>query len=322
VILPSVLILKEKSEKFITKNYGAEVHHLTTGSLIPPKKPEQIIDIVFYADAFISLLTSQLWDEKTKFRFWTYSQVFRRILTDIVGLPANTVGVLPRYQLIEKHRKTHNPDECRNIVVVTRLDAQKNLEITFAVLSLLQRKSQLQDKELIFCGQAPLEQLRSLVKRNEWIKPPKILGDIGTNWHHKIAPSVYLSLSTYRYEDFSVAAAQAQSSGFPIIASRWGGFIDIDGAGLVEVSNIWKARESEKHLEQLGCAIMAAIKSGHHVSDSKIEAKIPIEGSQLIHQIAKLDTKTYSMLRGFFEAGGFPENHSYFKPIATILSGN
>jgi|GEM_PF-1576867 len=183
------------------------------------------------------------------YKIWVLCRSAKEILIQLCGLPADRVGVIPRYILfpLAKNRRDLDLNMPLQLVYGGRLSRNKGL------LNLLSLTHDLQNQwglpvELYLFGEfsdilslgvskslmsssALKEFVKALIQRQAWITPPEIRTSLsGKEWLSQ-APenSVFINLSQLSHEDFGVSLAQAQSAGWPAILSSWGAHWDAQG---------------------------------------------------------------------------------------------
>jgi hypothetical protein len=304
-----------------------EVRFLTTGTLHLREPKRDRIEIVLFGDGVLPVIEKTLWHFQKEYRFWVLSHALKELLVTLVRIPAECIIVIDRYRLHPVAQQRKEIHDYETIVYAGRLDAQKNIDVFLSVLNLLQDSQCFANKEVVICGPFQAYDANDMIDGFCWKKKPLIMGDIGSRWTSAMGNAAYFSFSTYRYEDYSVAAAEAQQSSFPLFLANWFCFRDMHSSALSLISpfTIWRAkRGDQKAIKEIADQIIFDSNSknkkpltAHEVSQQACY----IKGKELLKIISSISNKEYNTLRAYFEAGGFPQDNSFFDPINFLLAG-
>lgn len=160
--------------------------------------------LVLLGDApyYLSFFTHWRWTGQ--FYLWTLSTALRDLLVNVGGIPSDCIGVISRYDLYPLKPPLYPLRSTDSLVYAGRDVPGKQLPV-------LRKLAAKTGFALYECG-------------------PEQAIDHGETWTEKfLGRPAFISLSHYRFEDFSVAAAQAQAAGLPVICPQWYGFKDIQG---------------------------------------------------------------------------------------------
>lgn len=225
---------------------------------LPAGSPQ---DVVLFGNLVTQLLQTPRWrlDRGSEFRLWALSTPFSRVASELLGIPPEQIGVAPRYEVFPREapaRPLPDPRKPWTLVYAGRISPSKNFLLLLRTVSLLQ--TELGHKTRLVCygsfdgllktlPELPSipgviecfeDQVRSLISRLPWTTAPSFLGYTSRydDWLRRdFDQPVAISLSQSDMEDFGVSLAQAQSAGWPCIASDWGGHRDLAGHGVVRV---------------------------------------------------------------------------------------
>lgn len=274
VCLTSMQILERK----ISSAYQSLVpdfnpHYLDLFEETQPTASDGPIDLVFFGNFVRRFFESGNW-HGSQFRLWVLSESVREVFVKIFGFNPNEVGLIERMILFPpkvSHLFSFH-DQDLNLVYSGRVSPQKNIEHLIFFFHEVQKINP--SATLTIWGSfdnnqhddygrhTPVnykEKISKLVNKLTWTTPPRFMGHV--------APSDWISLSgvkpvlvnfsTYICDDFGVAVAQAQESGWPLIISLWGGHLSIKhGAFFVSSSDIGKSFEDEVIIEARARALV------------------------------------------------------------------
>jgi hypothetical protein len=193
-------------------------------------------NVVLAGDAPSYFLEPSLWKYKGSYRFWVLSNVAREFFSRLSGLPEEHFAVIPRNALFEVLEPNYTIAESRSFVYAGRFMQGKNLPLVGQVIAKLQSFPEFKNHRLYFAGSGDYESLIGAMRGYDWSHPPVYLGDLGSEWtQHPFTKPVFINLSTYAMEDFSVGTAEAQSKGWPVIISDWFGLSDVRGGQVVRI---------------------------------------------------------------------------------------
>lgn len=228
------------------------------------KQASHTQDIVLTGRFLQRLLESGNWLPPS-LRLWCLSSVVKRTLIKTFDFRPSQIGVIDRYQLFPvKKQKKFDRDEL-NLVYGGRICTAKNvlllLHVTYHLQNFLSCPVQ-----LFFIGPFDEEKhehrdkseknlnsfLKEIFEKLKFKDQPVFMSKRSAqSWFDlPIENPVFFSLSTYLFEDFGVALAQAQSAGWPAIISDWGGHRDVKGENILKIpahllsdTNRWEDRE-------------------------------------------------------------------------------
>jgi glycosyltransferase involved in cell wall biosynthesis len=242
----SMDLLKQLTSKWLESNFQiTEPVFIDDNSFFLHGFPDnEIIDIVFFGSHLEKLLRSGNW-KKEKFRFWVLSQAVKNIFVEVYGFKEEQVSLIPRYQLFP-HGNDHEIGNTYDFIYSGRISPTKNIELLITSFSEIHTNLE-KDSKLFIIGhfdnevlpgakELPCEYekaLRDLVTNLNFCEkiiflPAKEPGTWMNNPQFK--NPVLINFSNYLHEDFGVSVAQAQSKGWPIVASSWGGHLDLTGS--------------------------------------------------------------------------------------------
>ena len=254
----SVGILKQKCEEWFSKKFGIHPWFAPPDTFGPirgaglDRDENGVLHVVLTGAQGLQLACSSRWP-RGPFAIWVLSESSRKICTDLFGLPARSVGVIPRYELFPQSCGAPRPFNTRapwTLVYGGRIAESKNLLFALHWVSVLQTKHR-QNVDLVICGSAhgtPNDECRdhggdyvsriwSVCQNLKWTNPPHFSGRLGpTEWlSMNYRNPVAFSFSTDPMEDFGVALAQAQQAGWPVLVSDWGGHQDLAGSNVLKI---------------------------------------------------------------------------------------
>jgi len=246
----SINILSESVGKFLC-GIGITDYWVADNQLTYNEETENI-DIVLFGSFLRRFLESDAWKFKST-RLWVISKCSAVVLSKLLMIPEKYIGIIPRYTLFPA---SLNPTPFlgwsveTTLVYAGRISLVKQIELLlFTYLNLEMSGANVR---LVFCGgfddEYPGEQgliqqidfkkkIENIVAVNKWKNPPIFLGQLGEyEWcKYNFVNPVFISLSTYIYEDFGVSVSQAQAEGMPCILSGWGGHMDIVGPNVFRI---------------------------------------------------------------------------------------
>jgi hypothetical protein len=203
-----------------------------------------------------------------KYRFWCVADPTRLALNQLMGIPLESIGLIPREALFPTPQglmakpSRHAP---MTFVFGGRLSATKNLDLVIRTVSRLQMDHGFNVQLALFGefdnqnhpdrGRWPpggnyRSDVEKLIVELDWRTPPKFVHGLGPEeWYlADLVNPVYFNLSTFVCEDFDVSLAQAQALGWPALISDWGGHRDVhaqDNVLKIHPSLIGHAHEGE-----------------------------------------------------------------------------
>lgn len=287
---------------------------------------QKIVDVIFLGNPLNFITQRHLWPLQMKFRLWVLCETNKKILTYIIGLKTEEVSVIPRSLLFPIKKtilfKENFFNEDITLIYSGRLTHEKNFSLVVEVVNMIQNKSK---KIIDFSICSPLlsqsrkKEIMSEFNKYQWKYNPKILGDLGTNWHKKIAKnSVLISLSTYRQEDFGVSVAQFQQLGRPIILSDWSGHRDVEGPNVIKISPKLIIQENAKKIAQL-----CLNKRTPEKSCSQLKFKKPsiINYAEVEKGLKEISSKKIKIIQESFFDDHLPTAKKLPKKMSHILMG-
>lgn len=243
----SVSLLNDKAKKFLKEKFGL------TNSWCPDyfdwyleeKAEEDVLDVIFFGDMPRKFLELNL-NPYSRYRFWVLSSASKILLSTLYNVPAERIGVIPRYELFPAATKTSEfkSDSKISLVYAGQLREEKSILLMLFTVWRLQQDYKM-DISLdlygdFFQGTQFVEnerleykaQVLNLLESLDWINKPVFHGfKPKEEWLNSNKDNtVYLNFSHYLFEDFNTSIAEAESKGFRIWASNWGGHQDIDAS--------------------------------------------------------------------------------------------
>lgn len=228
----------------------------------PAVNDKATVNVVFFGSFLRRFLESGNWTCRSV-KIWVLSESVRRVLCQVVGVPERHIGLIPREAIFPSPKR--NPPRAfdtgvkENFVYSGRISATKNIDMLLKTVSRLQTDHGYSGALTLFGefdnlshpdaarkipGRSIIDDYRAhlmnLVEQLPWREKPNFAGRLGPLEWLENAPRdpVFISLSTYIYEDFGVSLAQAQEAGWPAIVSDWGGHREAFSQGLHRV-NPW-----------------------------------------------------------------------------------
>lgn len=202
--LKSVEILSERINTFFLKKDITHWCYLSISTPKPSNFNEQPKHVVLLGDAPFFFSFAQFGTLKGDIFFWTLSTALKDLLVNYVGIPSYNIGIIPRYELFPQKMPQYKLSEIDSLVYAGR-------DVNGKYFNLAKKFASLNNLPLEICG-------------------PGLSADYGHSWVEQIpGKPAFITLSHYRYEDFSVAIAEAQAFGMPVICPSWFCFKDIEG---------------------------------------------------------------------------------------------
>jgi len=286
----SVRILANLVRTFFHSEFGREPYILDPELRIGPfPTTEKFVDVVVFGDFARQLAARIFWSSENKYRIWTLSEASAKVAREMLLI--KDVGVLPRYKLFPikaQLRGLPTRKESFHLVYSGRLNETKNVLNLVRTVSILQTEHRL-PVELSLIGNFDSfarEEKGRRINRNfskalsrelkalSWINPPSLIKPVESHeWTQRFRKRnpVFISFSTFFKDDFGVSAAQAQSEGWPLIVSAWGGYRDIRGPNVLHVPALICEGNPKK------CANLIALGL----------KRTTLYGEKVIHQIPK-----------------------------------
>jgi glycosyltransferase involved in cell wall biosynthesis len=282
---PSIDILRDRCiDWFKRKGIGGPVHFPDRDELLFGEETREIVNVVFFGSFLKRFLESANWTPR-KYRFWVLCESTRDVLTQLMGVPARQVGVIPRYELYPTgalHREFPKAGEPFTLVFAGRISPTKNIEALVRTVSFLQTDHHIPvrlalfgrfDNELHVDRNPPPDaevfsdyeaRIRDTIADCEWNEKPRLIQDCGPEeWYRrKLENPVLISLSTFLGEDFGVSIAQAQGLGWPCLLSDWGAHREVRGPGVRRVPASLIAAHETRELVRLKSQQLARVIRG------------------------------------------------------------
>lgn len=234
-ISPSLGTLSSRLDIFF-KNLGISRFVVLTATSKQLLLAQDTCDVVLVGDAPSYFLEPALWKMRGSYRFWVLSNVAREFFSRLSGLPEEHFSVIPRSALFEVTEPKYTIADSLSFVYAGRCLQGKNLALLGRVVSQLQGLPEFKNHRFFFAGSGGFESLIDELKHLKWSHPPEYLGDLGSDWvRYPFPRPVYLNLSTYAMEDFSVGTAEAQQQGWPVVVSDWFGLEDVNGREVIRI---------------------------------------------------------------------------------------
>jgi glycosyltransferase involved in cell wall biosynthesis len=300
--------------------YGGEFAFRQHAALNRERWRGQTVDVVCLGDFLFSLMKIKDLPLR-EVRLWVLSHAARDCVMRMLGLPAQSIGIIPRYELFPRPAKplrVPDPHEPISFVFSGRLSVSKNFPFCLDVVSALQTRFAQRARFFVF-GKADHygdvvwgvrggeigKLIEDRVRTLPWTEPPRFYGHVDSDaWLRLPLPNpVLLTLSRYYMEDFGVSVAQAQEAGWPMAISDWGGHKDVVGPGVLRISShhlnepmetdeIVGARAElvagEIHEWLLSKKGQGAASPGPAPSSSPM---VPIDRDEIAHRVRKLESR-------------------------------
>lgn len=245
-LLRSLKILGPQCYLWLEQNGCQNIHAPDSGVTTDTKsKNFKVIDIVLMG-TFLNVFfrSKKIREWKGRYRIWVLSKTIERACIEILGIPQDRIGIIPRYDLfpVTKRRRPF-PDLTHpwTLYYSGRTMIEKNIKLSAAVCFFLQKQFKHQVKFVARLDDVDSHYARSLEKWiNDlpWDIPPLIqMWTPAQTWVNDITEPrpVLINLSQFVNEDFGVAVAQAQAQGWPLILSDWGGHQDVQGQNVLKI---------------------------------------------------------------------------------------
>lgn len=199
--------------------------------------PEEIVDVILFGDYINDFFSSGNWIIE-KMRIWVLSESSKDVLCGLFKIAPEMIGVIPREELFKLEALPNSSIDLSNTVNLIyggRINEVKNCDFLLHVYAQLEKIKKFKlhffgrfDEQRYLDRPAPnvyKDHFDTVLKSIEWISPPLVHGDKKQNeWlDQEIDNQVFINLSTYEKEDFSVSATQAAERSLPLVLSNWGG---------------------------------------------------------------------------------------------------
>lgn len=238
---------------FKDKQIEGSVHFPDVTGVVVDGDPDQITNVVFFGRFLTAFAESGNWVTQ-RVRLWVLCESVREVLVQMLGVPRDSVSVIPRYELFGASKSVRpfpKMSEKFTIVFGGRISPTKNIELLIKTAFFLQTELGV-DVKLALIGpfdseplpdrdpqpllnyQAVLEQA---IQELPWRDPPKVLPKTDPDqWlRREFINPVFASFSSFISEDFGVSVAQAQEQGWPTLLSDWGAHRDVRGTNVVKI---------------------------------------------------------------------------------------
>jgi len=219
---------------------------------IEKKFPERLLEtkevnVLLLGAAVENFFQCEQWPNK-KYRFFCLSSRIKKIFLDLCFFSESEISVIDRYDLFPADlmkARWPNAQEDWNFVYAGRISDHKNIDFLLYFIFFLQL---LRKNKVTLTLAGPFDNMThryvphslygsyekrffQILEKLPWQEKPKYLGirdsedwkDVGED------NPIYINFSSFIFEDFSVSAAQAQSWGWPVVLTQWGGFLDVAG---------------------------------------------------------------------------------------------
>lgn len=256
------------------------------------KNSERIKDVVYFGNFLLRFLESGNWPEGD-FRFWCLSHSVRDVLTQLIKIPQDKVGLINRNHLFNKSplkKRKLRLNEPLSLVYAGRISPGKNIEALIYLTLELQKRYHREIKLYLigsfdnipnsqwgrfdsFCYRS---RIKETIENINWpgSRPTLLDKQDPEQWMtiNDFVQPCFISLSTSISDDFGLAAQQAHKKGWPLILSNWGGHLDLNGEQIyyLDWNNI----------------------SQHHENTFIIQQKSKILASQILCQSKKKEAST------------------------------
>ncbi len=292
------------------------------------RKKTGLVDVVLLGDAPYYFADEDFWNPRAQYRFWVLSRTGGRLLSRLIGIPEWSIGVVDRYELVPAAENVYPISESTAFVYAGRVLPDKNVAVLAQTLCLLQDSTTFADHGAVFCGPDWPASFQTEILRLPWRKPPVFLGDLGPGWKRQdFQKPAFVTLSTFRFEDFSPAIAQAQSRGIPVVATDWYGLRDLRGPGVIRVSPAPILRSGERVLDDRARLFADEIlaQSGAKVAlpcepGMRLDVPEAIGGRLVLERIAALPLPLRLWIHLFFDSAEF--SGRVFDFIVDLLSSD
>ncbi|HVK60188.1 MAG TPA: hypothetical protein VM432_01510 [Bdellovibrionales bacterium] len=238
----SIYALLPRLDRFFKSNKLGSFEIVSNAMYRPMGK--RVENVVLIGDGPKVLYNSAVWPKQQSFHIWTLSTAMNRLVSNLLGFeyPNAFVSTIPRYELYPASRKKYDIHRSDSFVYAGRDTIGKNLPLLVDLVSEL-RKSKFRRHRLHIFGPGRKPKFMN----QSWIVWH---GDHGTEWTSRLTGRpAFISLSHYAFEDFSVAAAEAEVAGMPVVVPKWFGFKDIDHRGNVLLSGSLVSQHVRKRRE-------------------------------------------------------------------------
>lgn len=269
----SLDILEAKCSDWFARNFPGEKCWMPDVADAPPQSTSGEVVHVILAGGFLRrFLESGNWN-LDKIKLWALSHATKRVLSQVLGIPSDLVGVIPRTELFPAPIRADAVSDPfpgpplsptfdgETWVFAGRLSPTKNLEMLIYTVWFLQTEygrnlrleligdfdDQAHPDDGVFPRPKYKPAIEALIAGLNWKIPPVIRPKTTSNaWLEADHQSPrFVSFSTFISEDFGVALAQAQAAGWPTLTSDWGGHAEAWGLSDIKFPWVYAARAFE-----------------------------------------------------------------------------
>lgn len=242
----SIDFLTQQIKGVLAKKFGIETPWFPDSpqwyKSLPKSDEGSPIDIVLYG-SFVQRFfeTGNLIGDN--YRFWVLSNQVKKVLTELLGMPEDSITVIPRSEICPPGQAKEIQNDSFDLVFSGRISPVKNIEFYLLFNYFLQKDHQVNCRPVLFGNfdnithdqhgrQLPKDYqhfIQELSKGLDWNTKPKFMGLYPSDeWvkHKELNHPVFSSFSTYSKEDFGVSFGQAEMEGWPALVSGWGGHLD------------------------------------------------------------------------------------------------
>ena len=278
-----------------------------------PYQNDETLNIVLFGGFLKRFLESGNWDFSNA-KFWVLSHSVRDVLSQLLGLGYDHIGVIPRYELFPVNPVLNtfpSLQETTTFVFAGRISNVKNIKMLLETVSSLQTNQNC-PVQLALIGnydnQIHLDQgrfdhvdyqsdIENLIQKLPWKVPPSLHAKVGSEQWPRMSfkNPIYVNLSTFMCEDFDVSTAQAQSLGWPCLVSDWGGHQEVIGSNVIKVPPSSIAHDHEPNeVRQIKATALAK-----SLCDSFLQKTQRVSGPGLINPQALSQGELDSCRRSF-----------------------
>lgn len=332
---PSINFLEERCESALRQKVNSSyIWCPDSWNTYPENIGNQVVDVVLFGSFFERFLEFAHWPLQN-IRLWVLCKRSKKNMIELLGLPADSIGVIKRDWLISRGEPII-PDYQMpfEMIYAGRISESKNIEMLLHVASLLQiqhgKKFSLSllgdfDQETHLCSgeynsHLFKERVFKLIENLKWNQPPKIVNGLNSSEWLKLdyVRPVLISLSTQIYEDFGVSLAQAQNLGWPAILSDWGGHADASSENTIFLNSSLIGKKFDSEADLLAVASLVASEINTKMSMTT-KAPPPVEREDVIPEILALENLR-KLVQRYIEKNGSSMLWAFRKNFATYAS--
>ncbi len=201
-------------------------------TVLPASKKK--INVVLFGDIINLLMLKNYFHNHQNYLLWVLSHSHAKLVSTFLNIDISLINVIDRYQLYPITKIEYKTDKKQqlNFIYSGRITQGKNTELLIPFLFELQNVTNIKCTLHICYPQSDDIILNTIHIQSLLYKIPLCdHQNLGKNWLNKInVPNkIYINLSTYVFEDFSVSMADAQAHNIPVFLSDWGPFKNIRG---------------------------------------------------------------------------------------------